>query len=114
MVHPRTGGLPDILLHEFSHVELHARVGLWGMLTGAIPAWFDEGLAVLVSQDQRYLDAENEALGCDEVRADSLPVSSRDWRRQAGRHAQRLYHDAACAVQARLADKGGLAAAMRF
>ena len=112
-VSPR-GVLPEILAHEFSHVELHARVGLWGMLTGAVPAWFDEGMAVLVSQDQRYLDAENKAVDCDGVRADSLPVSSRDWRRQAGQHAETLYHDAGCVAQARLADKGGLAAAIRF
>ncbi len=112
-VSPR-GVLPEILAHEFSHVELHARVGLWGMLRGAIPAWFDEGMAVLVSQDQRYLNPENKAVDCEGVRADSLPVSSRDWRRQAGQNAPTLYHDAGCAAQARLADKGGLAAAMRF
>ena len=112
-VSPR-GLQPEILAHEFSHIALHARVGLWGLLTGAIPVWFDEGLAVLVSQDQRYLDPENKAVACDGVRASGLPVSSRDWRRLAGQHTQSLYHDAGCAAQARLADKGGLAAAMRF
>ena len=27
------------------------RVGLWHMELGAVPAWFDEGVAVLVSDD---------------------------------------------------------------
>jgi len=112
-VSPR-GLLPEILAHEYSHVELHARVGWWGMFTGAIPAWFDEGMAVLVSQDQRYLNTENKAVNCERVRVESLPVSGRDWRRRAGQHAQTLYHDAGCAAQTRLAAKGGLAAAMRF
>ena len=112
-VSPR-GLQPEILAHEFSHVELHARVGLWGMLAGTIPAWFDEGMAVLVSGDQRYLNAENQAENCDAVRAAELPTSTREWRRQSGQHAQTLYHDAGCAAQARLAQRGGLAAAMRF
>jgi len=112
-VSPR-GMLPEILAHEFFHVELHARIGLRGMLTGAVPAWFDEGMAVLVSQDQRYLDPEYKAVNCEAVRADSLPVSSRDWRRQSGKIAQTLHHDAGCAAQARLAQMGELATAMRF
>lgn len=112
-VSPR-GLRTDILAHEFSHVELHARIGLWGMLTGALPAWFDEGMAVLVSQDKRYLGPDNKAENCDGVSANTLPETNREWRRRAGGHAQALYHGAGCAAQARLAEKGGLEAAMQF
>lgn len=43
------------LSHELSHIELHHRIGelrSWK----EVPAWFDEGLAVLVSQDPRYTE----------------------------------------------------------
>ena len=112
-VSPR-GLQPVFLAHEFSHVELHARLGVWGMLIGAIPAWFDEGMAVLVSGDQRYLNGQNQAENCEAVRTATLPSSALDWRRRAGTHDQSLYHDATCAAQARLALTGGLSAAMQF
>ncbi len=39
--------------HTLSHMELKQQVGASYSNT-AIPAWFDEGLAVLVSKDERY------------------------------------------------------------
>ncbi|HHC29600.1 MAG TPA: hypothetical protein ENK80_03415 [Rhodobacterales bacterium] len=47
---------PMILSHELSHVVLHGKEGPMGLWWGVFPAWFDEGLASLVSQDDR-LDA---------------------------------------------------------
>jgi hypothetical protein len=41
-----------IAVHELTHVEFHHRVGIRSVAT---PAWFDEGLAVYVSDDRRYL-----------------------------------------------------------
>jgi hypothetical protein len=52
LLSPRGLGLVT-LSHELTHVELYRRVGdfrAWH----AIPPWFDEGLAVLVSQDPDY------------------------------------------------------------
>ncbi|MDC4225271.1 MAG: hypothetical protein MPW14_18455 [Candidatus Manganitrophus sp.] len=52
LLSPRGLGLVTIS-HELTHVELYSRVGdfrAWH----AIPPWFDEGLAVLVSQDPDY------------------------------------------------------------
>jgi hypothetical protein len=46
------GNTTSMIAHEWSHTELHARLGwiaLW--ITGDLPAWFDEGLAVAVSGD---------------------------------------------------------------
>jgi hypothetical protein len=40
--------------HELTHAELSSRVGDF-QTWRAIPPWFDEGLAVLVSQDPRYV-----------------------------------------------------------
>lgn len=48
---------PVVIAHELTHAELHLRIGdvtAWRR----IPAWFDEGLAVLVSGDPRYSETE--------------------------------------------------------
>ena len=44
-----------IISHELTHIELHNRVGAFRSWR-TIPSWFDEGLAVLVSEDPRYTD----------------------------------------------------------
>ncbi|NJL13348.1 MAG: hypothetical protein HC913_10325 [Microscillaceae bacterium] len=41
----------DVLSHEISHAELYSRLG-WYTKMRQIPAWFDEGLALMV--DYRY------------------------------------------------------------
>ncbi len=46
-----------IIAHELAHIELHGRVGALRSWR-SIPQWFDEGLAVLVSDDPRYTEAE--------------------------------------------------------
>ncbi|MFD0472327.1 hypothetical protein ACFQ0B_31535 [Nonomuraea thailandensis] len=53
MLSPR--GVDTVIAsHEMSHVELHTR-----LTSGAeVPQWFDEGLAVVVSDDARYLAPE--------------------------------------------------------
>src|SRR5438477_353568 len=40
------------ITHELTHVELHNRLG---PKMFAVPAWFDEGLAVNVSDDPHYV-----------------------------------------------------------
>ena len=44
-----------IAAHELSHIEFHRRVGAWKIFRDVVPTWFDEGLAVVVSDDPRYL-----------------------------------------------------------
>ncbi len=43
-----------IAAHELFHTALKAEVGEWRAAAGAVPAWFDEGLAVIVSRDDRF------------------------------------------------------------
>ncbi len=85
-----------ILAHEFSHVALAARVDP----AAPPPAWFNEGLAVIISDDPRYLKTCTGKTGL-------LPVSSREWNRRAGAEHSTLYHQAACAVQGWLDTHGG-------
>lgn len=89
------------LAHELAHIEAHARIGLVGLVTGRVPAWFDEGLAVIISRDPRHVNSQGRVVGCAGAADPStLPRNARTWRRQAGKGQGRSqYHDAACAVQ---------------
>jgi hypothetical protein len=90
----------EILAHEMSHVEIHRR------LDGApIPQWFDEGLAVAVADDHRYLAPAGSADRCLAHPDGPLPVSLDDWLTAASADADE-YAKAACAVSRWLADYG--------
>ena len=91
MLSPR-GIDPVIAAHELTHVELRARLG-----PGAVPQWFDEGLAVLVSNDPRYLLPEGARDRCRIAPTGPLPQSLDDWLRAAGADAD-VYAQAACRV----------------
>jgi len=104
-VSPR-GVNETILSHEFSHVYLHGRIGPIRFLR-YVPAWFDEGLAVIVSNDTRYLKHGDTAKArCPEVADDTLPSSPRQWRHSAGLNHQ-LYAQAACRVLQWMEANGG-------
>lgn len=95
-----------ILTHEFAHVAFHRHIGLFAQITGGVPAWFDEGLAVIVSGDERYLWPDGRAKNCDAPDPRPLPASPFEWASRAGRE-QDLYARAACRTDAWLAANGG-------
>src|SRR5207244_6669253 len=76
---------PVIAAHELSHIELHHRIGNIRHLMGAIPAWFDEGVAVVVSDDRRYLAPPDAAERCLVRSDEKLPTGIFEWRREVGR-----------------------------
>lgn len=94
---------PVIASHEMSHVELHARLDSGG---AEVPQWFDEGLAVLVSGDPRYLGPETAADRCLVSPGAPLPVTLDAWLRAASAD-QRAYAEAACRVSRWVAANGG-------
>lgn len=98
MLSPR-GVNPVIAAHELTHVELHARLG-----GAAVPHWFDEGLAVLVSGDPRYLAPTGDRCLADP--RDPLPATLADWLRAASADP-RIYAEAACQVSRWAAANGG-------
>lgn len=68
-----------IISHEWTHIELHHRIGLWRMR--AVPTWFDEGLAVVVSEEPTHSERQ-----WDEIQRLHLPfpqltelLSTNDW-----------------------------------
>lgn len=95
MLSPR-GFDPVILAHEMTHVELHHRVD------ADVPQWFDEGLAVVVSDDRRYLLPVGAADRCRVEPDGPLPVTLPEWLRAAGADEQ-TYAKAACRVSRLLA-----------
>ncbi|WP_229070970.1 hypothetical protein [Actinoplanes sp. DH11] len=94
MLSPR--GLDAVIAsHEMAHVELHRR------LDGEVPQWFDEGLAVVVSGDPRYLGA-----ACRVPFDGELPGTLPGWLDAASADEQ-VYAKAACRVQRWLDANGG-------
>jgi len=97
-----------IVTHEFSHVEFHARVGDVRLLTGSVPAWFDEGLAVIVSNDSRYLNpGVSSKTRCLAEPGSDMPSSPFQWSIQTGKMPD-LYAQAACRVMRWLDANGGV------
>jgi len=94
MLSPR--GLDAVIAsHEMAHVELHRR------LDAQAPQWFDEGLAVVVSGDPRYL-GEHCRVPFDGPLPETLPA----WLDAAGAD-QQVYSKAACRTQRWLDANGG-------
>lgn len=114
IIHASPRGLnPVIVTHEFSHVELHRRIGVWALLSGAFPAWFDEGVAVLVSGDERYLKPGTApAERCVRQTDAPLPADPSDWNVRAGKEPM-IYADAVCRVLQWMAANGGKDGVMR-
>jgi hypothetical protein len=94
--------------HEITHIEFHRLVGFRD-----VPAWFDEGLAVYVSDDPRYLRPVSAGDRCIVDPSGTLPVSKPDWFVEAGRDHE-LYAKAACRVARWLAAHGGPAAVTKL
>jgi hypothetical protein len=94
MLSPR--GLDTVIAsHEMAHVALHRR------LDGEVPQWFDEGLAVVISDDPRYLGEH-----CRVPFNGPLPETLSAWLDAA--HAdEQMYSKAACRVQRWLDASGG-------
>jgi hypothetical protein len=106
------GDNPVIAAHELSHIELHSRIGRLKTFEKAIPQWFDEGLAVVVSGDPRYLKPEGAADRCTAEPVADLPAARDAWVTNAER--EDLYPKAACRVLRWMTAKGGPAAIRRL
>lgn len=96
-----------IVAHELSHVQVHATIGVLNQMRGTLPAWFDEGLAVIVSEDDRYVRAGKSAADrCLQTTRIELPSSPFVWGPQSGKTPW-IYANAACAVLQWMEANGG-------
>jgi hypothetical protein len=94
-----------VAAHELSHIELHNRIGLEKTVVKAIPQWFDEGLAVYVSNDPRYLKPKGAADRCLIEPDGIMPTTRAAWIENAA--SRGLYAKAACKVSRWLKNHGG-------
>jgi hypothetical protein len=99
---------PVIAAHELEHVEFHQRLGAQ---RGKVPHWFDEGLAVLVSNDPRYLAPEAATDRCLTNYSDALTVTTGAWSNTATTN-DRSYLKAACVVSRWVTANGGARAVL--
>ncbi|MDK4719263.1 MULTISPECIES: hypothetical protein [Rhizobium] len=106
------GTTVTIASHEMSHIELHTRIGLIKTFRRDVPQWFDEGIAVLVSNDGRYLRPASSPDRCLVEPDDTLPTSRRAWIESAA--SVNLYAKAACRVSRWIATHGGPPAVTRL
>ncbi|EEW25679.1 hypothetical protein [Rhodobacter ferrooxidans] len=98
-----------IVTHELAHVVLAQRNATTRVITGGLPAWVNEGLAVILSDDPRYLrPGSTPAQRCTAQPRPDLPASPHDWSRRAGADTA-IYAEAACAMLIWLDGHGGLA-----
>jgi hypothetical protein len=96
-----------IITHELTHVEVHRRIGFLNHMRGVFPAWFDEGLAVVLSDDRRYLkSAGSAAARCMTTPDGELPATPLAWNEMAGT-AEWIYAKAACRVMTWMESHGG-------
>ncbi|GAA0420559.1 hypothetical protein Aca07nite_11600 [Actinoplanes capillaceus] len=101
------GADETIAAHELAHTELRQRLG---DAADQVPYWFNEGLAVLVSGDARYLRAEDEVDRCRMPYDEAVRVVEQS-RDQA---TERTYMQAACVVSRWAGEQGGPAAVSRL
>ena len=103
------GANETIATHELSHVEFHERLG---SARGKVPHWFDEGLAVLISDDSRYLKPSSEGDRCRLPYEQASPIVDSDWRAMTAGGVDRPYLHAACVVSRWTSAHGGPAAVL--
>ena len=97
-----------LLTHELAHITMHEIVGAFPVIDGRFPAWLNEGVAVIVSNDERYLNpGRSAAERCLAEPTGLLPASPFEWGPAAGRD-HTIYAQAACATLRWLEANGGV------
>src|SRR5579859_2505030 len=76
LVSPR-GSNATIISHELTHIEFRNILGITAY--AQVPSWFDEGLAVYVSNDLRYLKPPGTKDRCLVSGHDALPDTNPMW-----------------------------------
>jgi hypothetical protein len=100
------GSNVTIAAHELSMNEMHHRIGVWALAAGRMPIWFDEGIAMMASNDLRYLLPAGQANRCLASASASLPAGMLEWNKTALTDHQ-LYAKAACRTSQWIAAHGG-------
>ncbi len=102
---------PVLLAAAISHAELEGRVGWWHMKSGAMPAWFDAGVAALASDDPAYVlpVRPGHKDRCLTGPGGDMPEQSDLWQQRV-QQFDYLNAAAACRVDLWMVDHGGTSA----
>lgn len=98
---------PVLIGEALSQVELHGRVGYWHILTGAVPIWFDQGVAVLAADDTLYIAPQGSRSRCIAGPIPDMPVTPDDWNESLQQEGQVMYARAACQTDIWMESHGG-------
>ena len=93
---------PGAYSHELSHATLHGALPMGGLFSKALPLWFDEGVAVLVSGEP----SGAAQAPCKAKRKGPLPQTAADFARMApnAQKALPVYRRSTCALREWLAE----------
>lgn len=90
-----------------SDAELYGRVGFWKFNLGAVPMWFDEGLAVVVADDPAYLLPPGRGDRCKAGPFPDMPAMPSEWQQELQQEGDVLYAQSACKVNMWMMQNGG-------
>lgn len=95
----------------FSRAELYGRIGFWKFNMGAVPMWFDEGLAVVVANDSAYILPPGRGDRCKAGSFPDMPANPSEWQEELQTEGDILYAQSACKVNMWMVQNGGPKAA---
>lgn len=90
-------------VHELAHATMHAALPMGGVFSRALPLWFDEGVAVLVSGEPPQAADPKICANPPQVK---LPQNARQFSAHVGGSSKKalpVYQASACAVRGWLA-----------
>ena len=90
-----------------SSAELYGRVGFWKFNQGAVPMWFDQGLAVVVANDPAYILPPGHGDRCKAGSFPDMPATPSEWQDELQQEGNVLYAQSACKVSMWMMENGG-------
>ncbi len=92
------------ITEALAHVEMRGRVGAWKMEMGAVPEWFEQGLAVVVADDRLYLGPSRHCLAGS---FPDMPATPSEWQEELEQEGDVLYAQSACQTVMWMDSHGG-------
>lgn len=96
--------LPAIFAHQRAHARMAQLVDNRAVFSERFPAWLNEGLAVLFSEDPLYHHDDAICAGHDDR---LLPAARVDWIADVSKRQAPLYSMVACRAKIRVSDRDG-------
>ena len=87
--------------------EVYGRLGFWKSNLGAVPMWFEEGLAVVVADDRTYLLPPGHGDRCKAGPFPDMPATPSEWQQELQQEGNLLYAQSACKVDMWMVENGG-------